>query len=152
MPWGPVGRAVGTAEGKARLEEILTVKEAAPMGHVCALHKGLRSPLIPFRYGRTSSGRERMEVGKEKRKNKQTKNPNQNNKKNTKTRSPHTAERSSPSSRSLSPSPPSTDHGRLDPITASSRQHCRQRSIAAAGTAATRASRCRRAAAGRAEP
>lgn len=47
------------------------MKEAAPMGHVCALHKGLRSPLIPFRYGRTSSGRERMEVGKEKRKNKQ---------------------------------------------------------------------------------
>lgn len=80
MPWGPVGRVVGAAEGKARLEEILTVKEAAPMGHVCALHKGLRSPLIPFRYGRTSSGRERMEVGKEKRK-KQTKNPNQNNKK-----------------------------------------------------------------------
>lgn len=40
------------------------------MGHVCALHKGLRSPLIPFRYGRTSSGRERMEVGKEKEKKK----------------------------------------------------------------------------------
>lgn len=55
------GCGAQTGSGKG---EILTVKEAAPMGHVCSLHKELRSPLIPFRYGRTSSGGERMEVGK----------------------------------------------------------------------------------------
>lgn len=53
------GAQAGSGKG-----EILTVKEAAPIGHVCSLHKELRSPLIPFRYGRTSSGGERMEVGK----------------------------------------------------------------------------------------
>ncbi|XP_030666139.1 uncharacterized protein LOC115834737 isoform X2 [Nomascus leucogenys] len=35
---------------------VLTVKHAAPMDHVCALHQRLRAPLIPFRDGKTSSG------------------------------------------------------------------------------------------------
>lgn len=86
-------RGGGARSGVGRGRLILTVKEAAPMGHVCSLHKGLRSPLIPFRSGRTSSGGERMEVGKEEEEEKKRKK---------KEKPTHTAEPSSLSSPSLS--------------------------------------------------
>lgn len=57
---GAVQQSAGPERGLARAKSearpdtiiILTVKQAAPMDHVCSLHKGLRSPRIPFRDGR----------------------------------------------------------------------------------------------------
>lgn len=39
------------------------MKQTASIDHVCSLHQRLRSPLIPFRDGKTSSGGERTESG-----------------------------------------------------------------------------------------
>ena len=45
--------------------KVLTVKQTASIDHVCSLHQRLRSPLIPFRDAKTSSGRgeDRVEKG-----------------------------------------------------------------------------------------
>lgn len=56
-------RPRGRREGGRRDREwtraagkVLTVKQTASIDHVCSLHQRLRSPLIPFRDGKTSSG------------------------------------------------------------------------------------------------
>ncbi|XP_077831114.1 uncharacterized protein LOC106994572 [Macaca mulatta] len=50
------GREGWLRERTGAAGRVLTVKHAAPMDHVCALHQRLRAPLIPFRDGKTSSG------------------------------------------------------------------------------------------------